>query len=115
MKNQRSYRKSIIPEDAKLVFEGKIFDTFQWEQKLYDDSTKTFERVARLDTAVIYPVLPDGKILLVKDWQPQREMVITAPAGRLEEGETPEECILRELLEETGYQPAALVPFYTEQ
>ena len=115
MKNNRPYRKSTVPESAELVFEGKIFDVHQWEQKLYDGSFHTFEKIARNDTAVIYPILPDGKILLIKDSQPQRETVITAPSGRLEEGEYPDAAILRELLEETGYKPETLVPFYTIQ
>ena len=110
-----AYRKSTIPENAKRVFEGTVFDVYQWEQKLYDGTTAVFEKIARSDTAVIYPVLEDGKILLIKDSQPQRDTVITAPSGRLEEGETPEEGIVRELLEETGYEPKDLVPFYTVQ
>jgi len=115
MKKDRPYRKSAVPESAKLVFEGDIFDTYQWEQTLYDGSVKTFEKIARNDTAVVYPILPDGKILLIKDSQPQRDTVITAPSGRLEEGEYPDVAILRELLEETGYKPKTLVPFYTIQ
>ncbi len=115
MKKDRPYRKTTVPESAKLVFEGQIFDVHQWEQELYDGSTQTFEKIARNDTAVIYPVLSDGRILLIKDSQPQRETVITAPSGRLEEGERPEEAVTRELLEETGYEPETLIPFYTIQ
>jgi ADP-ribose pyrophosphatase len=115
MKKDRSYRKSTVPENAKLVFEGKLFDTYQWVQTLYDGTTQIFEKVVRTDTTVIYPVLPDGKILLVEDSQPHRDSIITAPAGRLEDGETPQEAIERELLEETGYAAEHIEPFYTYQ
>ncbi len=115
MKKDRSYRKSTVPESAKLAFEGKIFDVYQWEQALYDGSTHTFEKITRQDTAVVYPILEDGKILLIKDSQPQRDTVITAPSGRLETGENPEQAIVRELLEETGHRAETLVPFYTHQ
>ncbi|MBX9765042.1 NUDIX hydrolase [Patescibacteria group bacterium] len=115
MKKDRPYRKSTVPESAKLVFEGQIFDVHQWEQTLYDGTIHTFEKVARQDTAVIYPILEDGRILLIKDSQPQRDTVITAPSGRLESGEYPEAAIVRELLEETGYKPETLVPFYVHQ
>jgi 8-oxo-dGTP pyrophosphatase MutT (NUDIX family) len=115
MKKDRPYRKSNVPEWAKLVFEGEIFDVHQWEQTLYDGTTNTFEKIARQDTAVVYPILEDGRILLIKDSQPQRDTVITAPSGRLESGEYPEAAILRELLEETGYKPETLVPFYVHQ
>src|SRR5215467_9321922 len=33
----------LIPEHAERVFQGKIFDVYQWPQKLYDGSTATFE------------------------------------------------------------------------
>jgi len=31
-----------IPKDAKLVFKGKIFDVYQWQQKVYDGTTVTY-------------------------------------------------------------------------
>src|SRR3989344_2189761 len=115
MNPQRKYRKSIIPESAKKVFEGNIFDVYQWEQELYDGTKGVFEKISRPDTAVVIPILPDGKILLVEDSQPDRKMVLSAPSGRVEEGETPEETARRELLEETGYEVKELIPFFTFQ
>jgi 8-oxo-dGTP pyrophosphatase MutT (NUDIX family) len=115
MNPNRGYRKSTLPENAKRVFEGKLFDTYQWEQKLYDGSTLMFERVTRPDTIVVYPVLPDGTILLVEDSQPDREMILTAPAGRIEEGETPEQAARRELKEETGHEAGELELLYAYQ
>ncbi len=109
----RSYRKPLLPDNAKRVFEGEIFDVYQWEQKLYDGSTAIFEKVARPDTVIVFPVLPDGRILVSEDSQPQRDMVLTAPAGRIEDGESPEDAARRELLEETGYSVDELRPFYT--
>lgn len=115
MKKDRSYRKSTVPESARLAFEGNLFDVYQWEQKLYDGTHATFEKVVRTDTAVIYPVLPDGRILLVEDSQPHRSAIITPPAGRLEDGEEPQPAIERELLEETGYKAERIEPFYVVQ
>lgn len=113
MNPNRSYRKSNLPPNAKRVFAGAIFDVYQWEQELYDGSHATFERLVRPDTVVVFPVLPDGTIILVEDSQPGRDTILTAPAGRVEEGETPEGAALRELLEETGYRPERLEEFYT--
>lgn len=115
MNPNRGYRKSAIPEDAKRVFEGVIFDTYHSEQKLYDDTTSTFEYISRPDTIVVFPVLSDGKILLVNDSQPDRETILTAPAGRMEKGETPETATRRELREETGYEAGELELLYTHQ
>jgi len=106
------YRESTIPKGAKRVFEGVMFDVYQWEQKLYDGSTTTFEKLARADTAVVFPILEDGSILLIRDEQPGKIMERGAPSGRVESGETPEEAALRELEEETGYRAESLVPLY---
>lgn len=111
----RGYRESKIPIGAKRVFEGVIFDTYHWEQKLYDGSTAIFEMLARPDTVVVFPVLPDGRILLIEDAQPHRAAEVTAPAGRVEEGETPEAAAARELLEETGYAAERLELLLTRQ
>lgn len=115
MDKDRPYRKSTIPENAQRVFEGKIFDVYQWEQKLYDGTTETFERAARPDTIAVFPVLENGDIFLIKDTQPTRDTVITAPTGRIEEGETPEGAAHRELMEETGLSIGELIPWYSHQ
>lgn len=108
------YRKSRIPSSAKKVFEGVLFDVHQWDQELFDGTHATFEMVSRADSAVVFPVLPDGRILLIEDTQPNRAMEITAPAGRVEPGETPVEAAWRELLEETGYRPESMELLYTD-
>lgn len=112
MNPDRGYRKANLPENAKRVFEGKIFDVYQWQQELYDGSTDIFEKIVRPDTVVVFPVLSDSRILIVEDSQPGRETKLTAPSGRIEEGETPELAARRELLEETGHDVAWLEPFY---
>lgn len=104
---------SKIPDGAQRVFKGVIFDIYQWQQELFDGSFATYEMAARRDGAVVFPVLPDGRILLVKDTQPVQGTVITAPAGGVEEGEAPEQAARRELLEETGYVAEELTPLFS--
>ncbi len=113
MKVDRSYRKPNLPENATIAFEGVLFDVYQWEQKLYDGSTAIFEKIVRPDTVTVFPVLDDGRILLIDDSQPHRETIVTTPSGRVDKGETPEQAAPRELLEETGYEAEIWEPFYT--
>jgi ADP-ribose pyrophosphatase len=94
-----------LPENAKLVFKGVIFDIYQWEQKMYDGSTAIFERAKRPDTVTILPVLPNGEILLIKQEQPDSpEPYISSVGGRVDVGEDILAAAKRELLEETGYE-----------
>ncbi|MEK7611137.1 MAG: NUDIX hydrolase [Patescibacteria group bacterium] len=93
-----------IPKNAKRVFRGKLFDVYQWEQKMYDGHNKIFEKVKRPDTVNILPVTSDGKILLSKQEQPDGRPFLGTVGGRIDEGENPLEAAKRELLEETGFK-----------
>jgi len=90
-----------IPKQAKKVFTGEIFDVYQWEQKLFDNSTATFEMLNRADTALVIATKGD-KIYLAKEEQPTKKMPHTLFGGRIEKGEKPLEAAKRELLEESG-------------
>lgn len=91
-----------LPTDAKLVFKGKIFDTYQWEQKLFDGTTTTFERLKRPNTATVIPVIGD-KILVTEQEQPDTHSFLSTPGGRCDGDEDMLVAAKRELLEETGY------------
>lgn len=47
----------LVPDAAQHVFEGMIFDVYQWPQKLFDGSEHTFEMLKRPDTVVVKIVM----------------------------------------------------------
>ena len=102
-----------LPTHAKKVFQGDLFAIWQWEQELFDGSFRTFEKAVRVDAAFVLPVLPDNRLLLIKDEQPHREPILTLPGGKTDPGESPETTATRELLEETGYEVKELVPWFS--
>lgn len=93
----------LIPDQAKKVFEGQIFDVYQWAQQLYDGSKATFEMLKRPDTVVAICIV-DDKLLVLDDEQPNRGLRRNFPGGRVDvEDETVEAAATREIHEETGY------------
>ncbi|HVS79005.1 MAG TPA: NUDIX domain-containing protein, partial [Candidatus Saccharimonadales bacterium] len=93
---------NLIPVNAKKVFDGKIFDVYQWPQKMYDGTTETFEMLKRPNTVVVLAI-KDGELVILKQSQPNlQNEFMDFPGGRADEGETPLESAKRELLEETG-------------
>lgn len=63
------------------------------------------------------PGLEDPRVLLIRQYRyASNGYLYEIPAGRLDPGETPAQCALRELREETGYTAAEvsqLTTFYT--
>jgi 8-oxo-dGTP pyrophosphatase MutT (NUDIX family) len=84
------------------VFSGKIFDVYQWPQKMFDGREETFEMLKRADTAQVM-VVRDNKVLVVREEQPGREMLFDLPQGRVgDEDDSWLTAAQRELREETG-------------
>jgi ADP-ribose pyrophosphatase len=92
-----------LPPQSKKVFQGKIFAVYQWEQKLYDGTTATFEMLKRPGTIQIIPT-SDQKVYLSYEEQPTKPLSYTLLGGRQEPDEDPLVTAKRELLEETGME-----------
>jgi 8-oxo-dGTP pyrophosphatase MutT (NUDIX family) len=92
----------LLPDNATKVFDGQIFDVYQWPQEMFDGTVKTFEMLKRPDTVQIV-LIRGSEILLVDDEQPGRPPRIHFPGGRVDEDDTSwEAAARRELREETG-------------
>ncbi len=95
--------KNKLPQNAKRVFKGVIFDVWQWRQKMFDGSFATFERLSRPDTVNVIAVVGEKIILLYQkqpDWKKSKNTLV---GGRVDGNESPYQAAKRELLEETGY------------
>jgi ADP-ribose pyrophosphatase len=92
-----------IPDNAEKVFNGVIFDVYQWKQKMFDGSCETFEALKRPNTINVIPIV-DGKIVLLNEQQPCTPVRYSLVGGRQENNESEHECAKRELLEETGLE-----------
>lgn len=67
------------------------------------------EVVVHPGAVVVLPFLPDGDVLLIKNYRYAiGETLLELPAGTLDRGEEPINCAGRELIEETGYTAGRL-------
>lgn len=98
----RPYSRQPIPSDAKLVFNGVVFDVYQWEQEQYDGTKKIFEKIKRPDTVYVLPVTQKGRVLISYQKQPDSDPYYGFLGGRVEENEDISIAARRELSEEGG-------------
>lgn len=64
--------KSIVPDHAYIAYEWDLCRTWQREQKMFDGSTKTFERVEKHWSVSVFAVSGEN-ILLAYQRQPHRQ------------------------------------------
>jgi len=94
----------------KPLFEGPIFDIHGVQRESSDGRSGLFIEVDAPQWATIVPWLRDSSgipcFLMVRQYRHGSDSVtIEFPAGMVDEGETPQEAAVRELLEETGRIP----------
>ena len=82
------------------------FLTFKRDEVLLPNgSTGVREWVKHPGAVCCIPILPNGKIGLIKQYRyAVKKQMIEIPAGKLDQNEIPEECAIRELEEEIGYK-----------
>ena len=103
MKN--SYQEKFITE----IYRGPFFSLKEYLVKFPNGAEKTRIILEHPGAAAVVALLPDGKIIMVRQYrQAAGKVTLEIPAGKLDEGETPETCITRELMEETGYRTRKL-------
>ncbi|MDF2570771.1 MAG: nudF [Sporomusa sp.] len=86
------------------LFEGKVINLRRDEVKLPNGKTGTREVVEHPGAVAVVPLTTDSKVILVRQFRhPVQQVMLEVPAGKLDPGEKPEACALRELKEETGY------------
>lgn len=93
---------------GRRVYTGRVLNLDLDTVRLPDGSSRELEMIRHPGAAAVVPVLSgtesdDPAILLIRQFRyAAGGHIWEVPAGRLDPGETPEQCARRELLEEAG-------------
>lgn len=97
---------------TETVFSGKVFDITLDQIRLENGDVTRREVVHHNGGAGVVALNSKGEVALVRQYRYAvgREMV-EIPAGKIEKGEAPRTCAIRELEEEAGCRAASVVDF----
>jgi ADP-ribose pyrophosphatase len=90
---------------SRTIYEGPVFGIRRDEVIEPSGVRTTREVITHPGSVVVLPVLPDGRILLIRQYRhATRQYLWELVAGRMDAGESPRKAAARELIEETGYR-----------
>lgn len=88
---------------SELAYQAKIFRVTKDTAQLENGALVRRDVVHHSGGVCVVPLTDKGTVLMVKQYRyPMHEITLEVPAGKLEPGEKPSECGLRELREEAG-------------
>jgi ADP-ribose pyrophosphatase len=89
------------------VYRGKFLDVRRDTVRLPDGHETAREYIVHPGAVAVIPLLDDGRLLLERQFRyPMGRVMLEFPAGKIDAGEDPLVCAVRELAEETGYRAA---------
>lgn len=91
--------------DSEQVYHGNFLDVRRDRVRLPNGATAHREYIVHPGAVMIVPLLDDGRVVIERQYRyPVAQVMVEFPAGKLEAGEPPLVCAIRELAEETGYR-----------
>lgn len=90
---------------SEKIFDGTLLHVRRDTALLPNGQQATREWIQHPGASAVLPVLPDGQVILVRQYRyPVGRVTLEIPAGKLDApDEDPLDCAKRELSEETGY------------
>jgi len=97
---------------STTMYRGRVLHFKQTTVKLPSGKLYTRELVEHPGAVALIPILEDKVILIRQFRMATGKVIYELPAGTLKEGEDPDACARREIVEETGYKAGRLERFF---
>jgi ADP-ribose pyrophosphatase len=96
---------------SKPVYRGKFFEISRDQVELPGGKIADLEILRHPGASAVVPLHPDGSVTLIRQYRHAADgYILEVPAGKLDAGESPETCALREVIEEAGVRAGRLHP-----
>ena len=90
---------------SETLFTGTVFEVELQAVRLIDGTKTRRELIHHSGGACVAPVDDNGDVYLIRQYRKAFEQeTLEIPAGKLDKGEDPYRCAVRELKEETGFE-----------
>ncbi len=97
------------PASSKEVYSGRVVTLSVDQVVLPNGKRCELEMIRHPGAAAVVPVDAEGNAILVRQYRyATGGWLLEVPAGKLDPGESPESCAIREVEEETGYRVGQL-------
>jgi ADP-ribose pyrophosphatase len=97
-----------------LVYHSRVFDVYEGDIRLPDGRIVKQSWIDHRPCIAVVPMNDEGNLVLIRQYRHATGgMLVEIPAGNMDrEHETVEQCVQRELAEETGFQAGRLVKLF---
>ena len=90
--------------ERKEIYNGKVIRVVK-DEVILDDGSKSYREVVLHNGGACIALEKDGKFFMVSQFRyALGKQMLEFPAGKIEKGEDPAQTILREAIEETGFE-----------
>ncbi|MCX7816015.1 MAG: NUDIX hydrolase [Syntrophales bacterium] len=95
------------------VYSCRIFQVYEEVVEYPNGRKSRFSRIEHAPCIAVVPINEKGELILIRQWRPAvGDYLIEIPAGVIDHGESVEECVQRELAEETGYRAGEITKLF---